>query len=300
MNRKREENIDLQRLKLRRKLGIESLLPQREQVSIGSLPLHTEYYHHDAAAPLLLFLPGIGTYSELYAELLSGLCEQGFNVVGVDLRGHGYSGGPRGLYTVEQVVADCREVIDHYRQTIQGPVYIYGYSIGALLAVATAEQEPRVEAVVCGTLLVPEVAPDMLHQLGWSWIWGSALLMPGMPLPMKSFIDYDRLLAGHPAGEEINADPRIVFDYPLKTLSSLFTHRLGVLREQYGFRGLIIHGDRDEVLPLSYSARVQEVLAHPFALQPVAGEGHMLPWDNPAELVRILTDWLQPEVVTKA
>lgn len=300
MNRKREENVDLQRLELRRKLGIEPLLRQREVVSVGNLPLHTEYYHHDAEAPLLLFLPGIGTYAELYAELLSGLCEQGFNVVGVDLRGHGYSGGPRGLYTVDQVVADCRDVINHYRQTVRGPVYIYGYSIGALLAVAAAEQDPRIEAVVCGTLLVPDVAPDMMHQLGWSWIWGSALLMPGMPLPMKSFIDYDRLLAGHPAGEEINADPRIVFDYPLKTLSSLFTHSLGVLREQYGFRGLIVHGDRDEVLPLSYSTRVQEALAHPFRLQPVADEGHMLPWDNPAELVRIISDWLQPGAVTKA
>lgn len=300
MNRKREENIDLPRLKLRRKLGIESLLQQREVIEVGDLPLHTEYYHYAADAPLLLFLPGIGTYSELYAELLAGLCQQGFNVVGLDLRGHGYSGGPRGLYTVDQVVADCVRVIDHYRQTVSGPVYLYGYSIGALLAVATAEQDPRIEAVVCGTLLVPEVAPDMLHQMGWSWIWGSALLLPGMPLPMKSFIDYDRLLAGHPAGEEINADPRIVFDYPLKTLSSLFTHRLGVLRQRYGFRGLIIHGDRDEVLPLSYSERVAASLSHPFMLTPIAGEGHMLPWDNPAALIRIMTEWLQPEAVTKA
>lgn len=300
MNRKREENIDLQRLKLRRKLGIEPMLRQREVISIGELPLHTEYYHHDDTAPLLLFLPGIGTYSELYAELLSGLCAQGFNVVGVDPRGHGYSGGPRGLYTVDQVVADCRQVIDHYRQTVRGPVYIYGYSIGALLAVATAEQDSRVEAVVCGTLLVPDVAPDAMHQLGWSWIWGSALLMPGMPLPMKSFIDYDRLLAGHPAGEEINADPRIVFDYPLKTLSSLFTHRLGVLHQRFGFRGLIIHGDRDEVLPLSYSERVREVLTHAFELQPVADEGHMLPWDNPPRLVGLISDWLGSLTVTEA
>ncbi|GAA0789494.1 alpha/beta hydrolase [Marinobacterium sediminicola] len=300
MNRKREENVDLQRLNLRRKLGIESQLRQREVITIGDLPLHTEYYHHDTEAPLLLFLPGIGTYSELYAELLHGLCEQGFNVVGVDLRGHGYSGGQRGLYTVEQVVADCMQVIDHYRQIAEGPVYLYGYSIGALLAVAAAEQDPRIEAVVCGTLLVPGVAPDMLHQLGWSWIWGSALLMPGVSLPMKSFIDYDRLLAGHPAGEEINSDPRIVFDYPLKTLSSLFTHRLGVMHERFRFRGLIIHGERDEVLPLSYSERVVEVLTHPFELQPVEGEGHMLPWDDPARLIRMICHWLQPEAVTKA
>jgi alpha-beta hydrolase superfamily lysophospholipase len=86
--------VDLQRTELRRKLGIESRLELRRCVRIGTLPLHTELYScADETAPLLLFIPGIGTYSELYAELLSDLSAQGLNVVGVDLRGHGYSGG---------------------------------------------------------------------------------------------------------------------------------------------------------------------------------------------------------------
>lgn len=300
MNASAQTRIDRHRQQLRHKLGIEAALARRQCIAVGELPLHTEYYPGDAEAPLLLFLPGIGTYCELYAELLAALGQRGFNVVGLDPRGHGYSGGPRGLYTVDQVIEDCRQVIDHYRHRCRGPVYLYGYSIGALLAVAVAEQDPRVEAVVCGTLLVPELAPDMLHQLGWSWIWGSALMMPGVPLPMKSFIDYDRLLAGHPAGEEINADPLIVFDYPLGTLSSLFTRRLGVLRQRYDFRGLIVHGEQDEVLPLSYSERVCSLLAHPFALCPVAGEGHMLPWDNPQQLAAQVSDWLAEGAVTEA
>ncbi|WP_254262592.1 alpha/beta hydrolase [Marinobacterium weihaiense] len=294
-----EKDVNSNRQRLRHKLGIEACLQRREVVPVGELPVHTEYYHYADTAPLVLFLPGIGTYSELYAELLDGLSASGCNVVGVDLRGHGYSGGSRGLYTVDQVVADCRQVIDHYRARVSGPVYLYGYSIGALLAVAMAEQDERVRGVVCGTLLVPEVAPDFLHQLGWSWVWGSALMLPGLRLPMQSFIDYERLLAGHPAGEEINADERIVFDYPLQTLSSLFTHRLGVLYRRYGFEGLILHGTEDEVLPLSYSQRVVEALAHPFRLQAIAGEGHMLPWDNPALLIRHLSDWLGL-AVTKA
>jgi pimeloyl-ACP methyl ester carboxylesterase len=286
--------VDLQRTELRRKLGIESRLELRRCVRIGTLPLHTELYScADETAPLLLFIPGIGTYSELYAELLSDLSAQGLNVVGVDLRGHGYSGGERGLYTVDQVCTDLSEILDYYQQTFSGPVYLYGYSIGALLGLACAERESRIERLVCGTLLVPEMAPDMLHQIGWSWIWSSALLLPGLQLPMKNFIDYDRLLAGHPAGEEINSDPLIVFDYPLRTLSSLFTHRFGSLSKTFDFRGLIIHGSEDEVLPLSYSQRVQEWLKQPFELINVEGEGHMLPWDNPNRLTQLITDWLQ-------
>ena len=284
---------------LRRKLDINQHLKRRRCVSIGDLPIHTEFYASQEGAPLLLFVPGIGTYSELYAQLLSQLCDHGFNVVGVDLRGHGYSGGPRGQYRVEDVTQDLQQVIDHYQQSPDQPVYLYGYSIGALLAVAAAEADPRIQAVACGTLLVPSLAPDMLHQVGWSWIWGSALLMPGIALPMQSFIDYEQLLAGHPAGEEINADPLVVFDYPLGTLSSLFTWRLGCLQQRYPFQGLIIHGDRDEVLPLSYSERVQATLDHPFELQKVVGEGHMLPWDRPGLLARMISDWLKG-TVTKA
>lgn len=286
-------SVDPQRTELRRKLGIESRLKQRRCIRIGTLPLHTELYEGGGdEAPLLFFIPGIGTYSELYAELLSDLAAEGFNVVGVDLRGHGYSGGERGLYTVEEVCADLSEIIDHYRQTFSGPVYLYGYSIGSLLGLACAEKDARIERLICGTLLVPELAPDMLHQIGWSWIWGSALLMPRTAVPMKSFIDYNRLLAGHPAGEEINNDPLIVFDYPLKTLSSLFTYRLESLSRTFGFRGLIVHGSRDEVLPLSYSERLQERLEQPFELIRVEDEGHMLPWDNPTLLTQLVADWL--------
>ena len=294
MNSCHNPPVDLQRIELRRKLGIESRLQQRQSVRIGTLPLHTELYPcTDEKAPLLLFIPGIGTYSELYAELLSDLCAEGFNVVGVDLRGHGYSGGERGLYTVSQVCSDLSQIIDHYRQSFSGPIYLYGYSIGALLGLACAERDQRIEKLICGTLLVPQIAPDMLHQVGWSWIWSSALLLPGMQLPMKNFIDYDRLLAGHPAGDEINADPLIVFDYPLSTLSSLFTHRFGSLSRTFDFRGLIIHGSEDEVLPLSYSERVQDWLQQPFELMAVDGEGHMLPWDNPTHLTQVISAWLK-------
>ncbi|MDY6891170.1 MAG: alpha/beta fold hydrolase [Pseudomonadota bacterium] len=294
MNSYSPHPVDPQRVELRRKLGIESCLQRRRCVRIGSLPLHTELYStDDPQAPLLLFLPGIGTYCELYAELLADLSARGFNVVGVDPRGHGYSGGERGLYTVDQVCTDLAEIIDHYRQSFGGPIYLYGYSIGALLGLACAEQDSRIEKLVCGTLLVPEIAPDMMHQLGWSWIWSSALLLPDIKLPMKNLIDYDRLLAGHPAGDEINQDPLVVFDYPLRTLSSLFTHRVGSLARRYDFKGVIIHGSEDEVLPLSYSERVREWLQHPFELIVVEGEGHMLPWDNPARLTELIAEWLR-------
>jgi len=273
------------------KLGLAPFLARREAFRVGPDGVHCEYYHHADSAPLILFLPGIGTYCELYAELLASISDRGFNVVGVDPRGHGYSDGRRGEYTVAQAVCDLERVVSTLLPRSNGRVGVYGYSIGAMLAVALAERDARVQSVLCGTLLLTEVPPDILHQFGWFWTWGTAQLFPSMRMPLRSFIDYDTLLAGNPAGEAINDDRRVVFDYPLSTLSSLFTHRAGVTGREYAFQAAIIQGEHDEVLPPAYTQRVLAALKHPFGLIEVPGEGHMIPWDNPSLLTGLASDW---------
>lgn len=275
---------------LREKLGLIPFLEKRKSLILNE-EIHCELYHHSDEAPVILFLPGIGTYCELYAELLSGVCDQGFNVVGIDLRGHGYSAGIRGDYRVDQVIEDITAVIDHLSPQYSGSVGIYGYSIGGLLAVAAAERDDRIDSVLCGTLLLTEIAPDLIHQFGWTMTWSSALFFPQMKVPMKTFIDYEQLLAGHPAAAEISNDPRIVYDYPLGTLASLFTHSSGVMKNCYQFKAAIIHGEHDEVLPLSYSREVIKAMKHPFELIELEGEGHMIPWDNPDLLISEVSQW---------
>ena len=278
-------------------MGIGRYLAKREAFRVGPDGLHCEYYHYADDAPLIIFLPGIATYVELYAELLGRLSETGFNVVGVDPYGHGYSEGDRGVYTVESMVEGLQNVITALSGRSNGRVGVYGYSIGAMLAVALAEADQRIDAVLCGTLLLTERPPDMLHQLGWYWTWSTAQLFPSMSVPLRTFMDFDTLLEGHPAGEVINDDQRIVFDYPLSTLSNLFTHRAQVISKRYPFRAAVIQGDRDEILPLSYTRRVLEELEHPFELVLMPGEGHMIPWDNPKGLVSTAAHWFKDNLV---
>lgn len=277
---------------LQRALGSERFLANRKTFHVGDLPIHCEIYEHHADSPVLMFLPGIGTYGELYAAMLSHLSERGFNVVAIDPPGHGYSGGERGVYTVETVQASVSEVIDALQQRYNGPYYIYGYSIGALLAVAAAEQDDRISKVVCGTLLTTEVPPDLFHFLGWQWTSGSAMLFPSMRLPLSWLVDYDQLLAGHPAGQLINQDPMLVLNYPFKTLGSMFSRKAGIMQQRYPFKIAIVQGDQDEVLSLAYARRVIEEAEQPIELVAVPGEGHMMPLTAPLKLADIIADWL--------
>jgi pimeloyl-ACP methyl ester carboxylesterase len=227
----------------------------------------------------------------LYADILGRFAEKGFHAVGLDYPGHGYSGGNRGHYTVESVVQSVSELIDTLEVRYSGPVYVFGYSIGSLLAVAAAEQDNRIQGGMGGTLLIPEIPPDTLHQMGWQWTWGMAQMFPSMKLPLKSMVDYEQLLAGHPAAKEFNNDHLMMFDYPLSTLSSLYSWRSRVKSEVFDFHAAILQGSDDEVMSLGYSKRLVETLAHPFELIEVPG-GHMMPWYNPELLINSVTGWL--------
>ncbi len=282
------------RIRLRTALGIHHLLADREVLEIEGQPsVHCEVYRYAPAAPVLFFLPGLGTYVELYAELLSRLRDQGFNIVAVDPRGHGYSGGERGLFRVGDLVADLGRILDRLQQEFTGPAAIFGYSGGAITALALAERDERVRAVLCGTLLISEIEPDLQHRLGWLWIRNSALFYPRSRVPLNQIVDFESMLDALPAGPLIRRDPRLVFEYPLATLASLFSQRSGILRQKYPFSLGILQGDRDEVLGIDYVRRVIARSKQPIDLILVAGEGHMLPWDRPATMAEYAGVWLK-------
>ena len=270
--------------KVRRQgLGISDALKHREVWRLDA-SINVEIYPVSHSAPNILFLAGIGTYVELYAELAVALNQQGFNVIAVDPPGHGYSAGHRGRYTVEQFQRHLSHVLDALESRFTGGWSVYGYSIGAVTAVALAEQDRRIQAVLCTTLLLGQEPPDMMYALGWSWTSFSALWFPNLRLPLKSFIDFESLLGDHPAGPFINDDPLIIFDYPLATLASLFTHQAGIVDSVYPFTLINLQGDQDEVLSKEYALRVAKKIKQPMHLEFIEGAGHMMPWDDPEDL----------------
>lgn len=273
------------------------MLSQSELIRPGNLP-HSglnfvPFLCGDSSAPLVIFLPGIATYAALYESLLSQLSGRGFNVIALDYPGHGDSPGARGFYQVSEVTGAVSELIDFATRELTGRVYIYGYSIGSLLAVAAAEQDERVAGVICETLLVPDIPPGIFYRLSWNWIWSTALFMPAMLLPLSNLVDYERLMACLPqdSRERARNDRKIVLYYPLSTLASLFGCRLKIVHSPQRFKGVIIHGRSDRVLPFDYSKKLQRKLIHGFDMMEMEGS-HMLPWEDPAGLAQAVAQWI--------
>jgi acylglycerol lipase len=119
---------------IRTKHNILSDKPQFIKAADGiDLAYYTKYPPGKPAAALI-FIHGGGAYSEAgYQHLAAGLSNKYDTAVYlVDLRGHGYSGGPRGdAPSVLQVWDDLKLLITIVRKKHPGiPVYLGGHSSG--------------------------------------------------------------------------------------------------------------------------------------------------------------------------
>jgi pimeloyl-ACP methyl ester carboxylesterase len=98
-----------------------------------------------AAGPPLLLLHGVTRRWQDFDPLLPALCCRR-QVFGLDFRGHGRSDRRPGAYRVVDYLEDVTALL---HAELPGPAVLYGHSLGALVALATAAASPeRVRGVV--------------------------------------------------------------------------------------------------------------------------------------------------------
>jgi acylglycerol lipase len=97
------------------------------------------------AAPVsVLIFHGLTAYSGPYGPFVADqLTESGYDVFGLDLRGHGLSDGRRGDYpSKERFVADLNEAVALVRSRCDKLVMM-GHSLGVLTSVVAAKNNPQ-------------------------------------------------------------------------------------------------------------------------------------------------------------
>jgi alpha-beta hydrolase superfamily lysophospholipase len=92
----------------------------------------------------VLILHGITAYSQPYGPMVAEqLAGAGFNVFGLDLRGHGLSDGRRGDYPSEdRLVKDLTETLSFVKSKSRKLV-VLGHSLGALSAIIAVNNRPE-------------------------------------------------------------------------------------------------------------------------------------------------------------
>lgn len=107
----------------------------------------------EAGAPLILLHGGSGRWQGFDA-ILPELTER-WHVYAPDLRGHGRAGWTPGLYRLQDYADDIIALLE---RCINEPAYLFGHSMGGMVALLVAARRPeRVRAVIVGD--APLTAP---------------------------------------------------------------------------------------------------------------------------------------------
>lgn len=221
--------------------------------------LHLDVIDVDRAAPTLVFVPGTAVHGMVYRDLLATLADGGVNVVSVDLRGHGRSGGKPGHYTIPALVRDARAAVDYARSHFAGPVVASGSSQGGIVALYLAATDAPLDGVICHNAADLSDPENLVH-MGKSRMWlpvrrvvlAVASRFPEVEIDIQRYLDL--LVPGRSKAKRmIAADPLALKVITLGALASLSSAPPARPLEQITTPVLLLHGRRDQVFPQRFA-----------------------------------------------
>lgn len=220
--------------------------------------------------PPLVLLHGLGARWQVFQPLMVML-EGQFQQYAPDLRGHGMSGRTPGHYNAHDFVADTVRFIE---ATSDGPVSLYGHSLGGWIALMVAAEHPDLvrALIIADSALYPA---DLDSQVVLSYL-------ADVPIAMRSLAkSLDQL---DPAVMTQFRDGSMLADYvPSKLLS------------QVTCRTLLIQGDQSQGALMSAAdvARAMSLLRagkHAF----LKGVGHALHVEDTEAVAAEVRSFLDP------
>lgn len=132
----------------------------------------------------LALIHGLGEHTGRYAHVGNALTGSGYALIGFDLRGHGKSGGARGHFaSLDTVLQDIRQFLQQVtRLDPETPQFLYGHSIGALLALAYALQfRGGLKGVIATGASLRSPLEEQKAKIAMVNLLGS--IVPGLTLP---------------------------------------------------------------------------------------------------------------------
>ena len=272
---------------------------ERAHVFWRGLRINLDIYPSSLDDPVVIFHGGLGTYSRFYIYLLATLSEQGFNVVGLDRPGHGFSEGRCGDCTVEDLIDLMPSVMDLCRRRFNDRIGMAGSSLGGITTFYLLPNLPGIRSAVCHNLLYPGQSLDRAHAALRPLIRHLSRFFPQLSIPLDltiplwlknllqetpEIVDYfkhhkeDRLFASTPTLRSFAS----YFDgyRPTRPYSEMETPTLALV------------GEKDGVLSPEFCRRSWDMARLPRGeFRVFKGARHLIFFDHLKESVALLADW---------
>ena len=274
-----------------------------ENLLVGGISVHLRVLKTNEDAPTAVFIPGTATYAMCYAEFLHALYRAGMNVVGLDPRGHGQSGGMRGHYTIHSIMEDAEHTINYAKQNFSGPVHLIGSSQGGITALYLATKGISVDSVVCQNIadLTAKEATRLsrfpwLGRLGKPMLKSVARIFPKARIPIHAYLALYKVRVKHfgNARRFMQEDPLALEHITLSTLAALANTDLPNPLPTLSLPVLVFQGDADEIFPVTYTQRLVETIGSSqkeFKVYPNRGHGIMV--NEPEQVAQDIIQWIK-------
>lgn len=265
----------------------------------GTASVHGIEIHHlewgDVAAPPMVLLHGLTGHAHIWDHMAPRLAER-FHVLALDQRGHGDS-GHASAYATADFTGDLEDLVQqHWTST---PFVLMGLSMGGHNALSYAAAHPE----EVSRLIVIDIPPGLRRNPHATW---DPTSRPG-DASHPTFATFEDAVeaarAGTPTAPQANLEYRtwwnlrrlpgggMTFKYDPLVPMRWDPADLWDELPRISAPTLLVRGELTQVLPLAIAERM--VAAMPDAeLVQVAGSGHSVPTDKPAELADIVLDWL--------
>ena len=244
---------------------------------------------HGAGRSLAVLVHGAGLDHTVWALQSRWLAFHGFNVLAVDLPGHGDSQGPP-LPSIGALANWLTEVIV---AAAADRAVLIGHSMGSLIALEAAANDPQrvLSLVLIGTAASMPVHPDLLAAAASNdhaaidmvnlWGYGYGAGLGGSRVPGVWMVGAgERVLeCAHPG--VLHAD---------LTACSAYRHGLSAA-ERVAAPTLLICGERDQMTPLKSGRALGAVIAGA-TIVTLTGAGHMLMAERPYDIQAALAKHL--------
>ena len=256
----------------------------------------------------ILLLHGLASSSRIWDLVAPRLTDYG-RVVALDQRGHGASAKPDDGYDFTTIVADAQGAVTALG--LLDPVVI-GHSWGAGVALAYAAHAPACP----GVALVDGGLMDMQARPGATWEETAARLAPpdlsrlrlddlvgrmgqgplgGLDEPFRRTF-FRSLMEEQPDG---TVRPRLTREHHMAILRAMWEHRLAPVLEQVTCPVLAIMAapaqpvDESDPFQAAKQRTLVQAAQHPNVhIVTLPDTIHDIPLHRPAELARLLGDWL--------
>jgi len=265
---------------------------QFAQLSDGN----THYqWHGPANRPVLVCIHGLTTPSFVWDRLLPHLTQAGFRVLTYDLYGRGWSDRPKGAQTRSFFMRQLRDLLQD--QAVEGPVSVFGYSMGGSIAAVFAAEEPdRIERLIllapAGIAYRPGRLAEFIRLGGRTGAW-TMLTFGARSMRRAALANPNPDGFGQRQAAEL--DWRGYLPAVLSSQRNLLSERLDEEHRNLHALGvpvLAIWGETDDVIPLSAMGKLAE-WNRDAKQATVANAGHALGVTHPEDVTEALSDLLQ-------